>query len=259
MGHGFSDFAMANLAPMTQEVPMRHTPQIRLATYNLQKCVGLDMRRRPDRSLQVINSLEADVVVLQEADKRLAPRPTALPFDLIDSHGWRVLPFGQAGGSLGWHGNAMLVRPHITLVDSLKIDLPGLEPRGAILAELATAIGPLRVIGVHLGLLRRFRLIQLSAITRLLRQRPDMPTILAGDFNEWGPKRALDVATPGLDFVDIPHSFPAPRPVAALDAFAINAPLQALSYDVHSARPAAIASDHLPAWVDLALKDADRL
>src|SRR6056297_1038252 len=43
---------------------------LRIATYNLQKCVGLDLRRRPDRSLEVIEALGAQIVVLQEADKR---------------------------------------------------------------------------------------------------------------------------------------------------------------------------------------------
>lgn len=232
------------------------TQTIRIATYNLQKCVGLDMRRRPDRSLTVIDALNADIVVLQEADKRLPPRPAAMPHDLIHSHGWRALPFGQVGGSLGWHGNAMLVRGDIELRDSQKLDLPGLEPRGAICAELNTSIGPLRVIGAHLGLIRRYRLMQLSVMTRHFRDKSDMPTVLTGDFNEWGAKSALDAATPGVDFLDTGHSFPAPRPIAALDAFAISKGLRCVAKGVHSTRPAAIASDHLPVWVDLALTKA---
>lgn len=60
---------------------------IRIASYNLQKCVGLDLRRRPDRSLTVIGQLAAQVVVLQEADRRLAPRPAALPHDMAEAEG----------------------------------------------------------------------------------------------------------------------------------------------------------------------------
>ncbi len=227
------------------------TRSLRLATYNLQKCVGMDMRRRPDRSLQVINALKADIVILQEADKRLPPRPAAMPHDLIETQGWQALDFGQPSGSLGWHGNAMLIRSGVACVTTSGLELPGLEPRGAILAELDTAIGPLRVIGLHLGLLRRYRLMQLMAITRTLRQRAPMPTIIAGDFNEWGPKTALDAATPGLDFVATHNSFPAPRPIAALDGFAHTPDLKPLNHAVHKARPATSASDHLPVWVDL--------
>lgn len=225
--------------------------RLRIASYNLQKCVGLDMQRRPDRSMLVIRALRAQVVVLQEADKRLPPRPAALPFDLIETHGFHVVDFGQPGGSLGWHGNAMLLRDGVDIRQTARIELPGLEPRGAIRAELSTSLGPLRVIGVHLGLLRRYRLMQLSAITRALRTLPPCPTVLAGDFNEWGPKHALDAATPGLDFVDPGHSFPAARPIAALDSFALSAGLAAVDRGVLARRPAAVASDHLPVWIDL--------
>ncbi|MDQ2091290.1 endonuclease/exonuclease/phosphatase family protein [Marimonas arenosa] len=225
---------------------------VRIASYNLQKCVGLDLRRRPDRSLEVIGALQAQIVVLQEADKRLPPRPAALPHEMAEDEGWHVAHFGEPGGSLGWHGNAMLLAPGIDILKTDHIDLPGLEPRGAILAELATPIGPLRVLGVHLGLIRRYRLLQLAAITRHLRRLPPLPTVLAGDFNEWGPARALDVATPGLTILPERPSFPSPRPVAPLDRFALSPDLRALAHGTHSARPARVASDHLPVWADLA-------
>jgi len=222
----------------------------RIATYNLQKCVGLDLRRRPDRSLQVINALAADIVVLQEVDKRLPPRPAALPHAMAEADGWRILPFGAPGGSLGWHGNAMLARGDLTLRDSAHIDLPGLEPRGAIRADLDTGIGPLRVIGLHLGLVRRYRLLQVAAIMRALRRLPPMPTVLAGDFNEWGSVTPLDVAAHGLGFLQTPRSFPALRPVARLDRFAFTPDLRVFKSGTHRARPARIASDHLPVWAE---------
>jgi endonuclease/exonuclease/phosphatase family metal-dependent hydrolase len=53
--------------------------RIRIASYNMRKARGLDQQRRPERTLQVINSLGAYVVVLQKADKRLGPRRPALP------------------------------------------------------------------------------------------------------------------------------------------------------------------------------------
>ena len=224
---------------------------IRIASYNLQKCVGLDLRRRPDRTLSVINALGADLVVLQEADKRLPPRPAALPHDMIEADGWRILPFGAPGGSLGWHGNAMLARGDLTLTQTSHLELPGLEPRGAVRADLSTAIGPLRVVGLHLGLVRRHRHLQLAAIMRALRELPPCPTLLAGDFNEWGSVAGLDATAHGLDFLRGAPSFPALRPVARLDRFALGPGLQALKTGSYSARPARMASDHLPIWVDL--------
>jgi endonuclease/exonuclease/phosphatase family metal-dependent hydrolase len=226
--------------------------RLRIASYNLQKCVGLDLRRRPDRSLAVINALAAQVVVLQEADKRLPPRPAALPHAMVEADGWQVAHIGEPGGSLGWHGNAMLLRPGVTLCNTSHIDLPGLEPRGAIRADLDTPIGRLRVVGLHLGLIRRYRLLQLAAIIRHLRDLPPCPTVLAGDFNQWGSARALDTATPGLTILAERPSFPAPRPVAALDRFALSNDLTALDHGTYKNTPARVASDHLPIWADLA-------
>jgi endonuclease/exonuclease/phosphatase family metal-dependent hydrolase len=226
-------------------------PHLRIASYNLQKCVGLDMRRRPDRSLQVINSLNAEIVVLQEVDKRLPPRPAALPHDLLERDGWKILPFGAPGGSLGWHGNAMLARGNLSILHTQHLDLPGLEPRGAVLAEMKTRIGNLRIVGVHLGLVRRYRVFQIKAVMRHLARRPPMPLILAGDFNEWGNRGIFDAAAHGVTFSDTPPSYPALRPIARLDRIAHCYALKAVATGTFLAKPAHIASDHLPVWADV--------
>lgn len=225
---------------------------LRLVTYNLQKCVGMDLRRRPDRSLMVLEQAEADVAILQEADKRLPPRPAALPHDLIEAEGWKIVHFGEPGGSLGWHGNAMLVRNGVKVEDTSHVELPGLEPRGAIRADLKTPIGRVRLVGLHLGLVRRYRLLQMHAIIRALEKLPDIPTVLAGDFNHWGPLRDLDTVAGEFSFLDTEPSFPAPRPAAALDRFALTDNLTARAHGVLEAFPARVASDHLPVWAEIA-------
>ncbi|MFU8880888.1 MAG: endonuclease/exonuclease/phosphatase family protein [Rhodobacterales bacterium] len=231
---------------------------LRIASYNLQKCVGLDLRRRPDRSLKVIEGLGADLVVLQEADKRLPPRPTALPHGMIEDDGWQIVPVGTAGtrpgGSIGWHGNAMLIRPHLRVLQTAHLELPGLEPRGAIRVDLDTTIGPIRVIGLHLGLIRKYRILQIAAIMRGLRDQPPMPTIMAGDFNEWKSVMPLDTMAQGLRFLPGSPSFPAARPVARLDRFALTEDLEAMDQGSYLAKPARIASDHLPVWADIRRK-----
>lgn len=224
---------------------------LRIASYNLQKCVGMDLRRRPSRSLSVINALGAQIVVLQEADKRLPPRPAALPHDMVQADGWHILPFGQPGGSLGWHGNAMLVRPDITVQATAHLDLPGLEPRGAIRTDLHTPLGPLRVVGTHLGLVRRWRILQIKAIADHLATLPPLPTVVAGDMNEWGSLAPMDHAAHGLEFARTPASYPAPRPLGRLDRFALTPDLHAAATGAHLAQPARVASDHLPVWMDV--------
>lgn len=221
-----------------------------VTSWNLQKCVGMDFRRDPSRTLEVLGDTGADLAVLQEVDKRLPPRPTALPRDMIRAEGWTLLPFSPVspgGPSIGWHGNTMLIRGAISVTATHQMTLPGLEPRGAIRAELDTVIGPLRVIGAHLGLRRRDRLSQLNAISGHLARLPAMPTLLAGDINEWGKITVLDHVLDGLKFLDSPATFPALRPLGALDRFALSPDLCAIDPPApHLRQPARVASDHLP-------------
>lgn len=221
---------------------------MRLASYNIRKAVGLDRRRNPRRVLDVINQLGADVVVLQEADKRLGARPAALPASLIEAE-TDLTPAPLAGNdvSLGFHGNSILVRRGLKVSAPRRIDLPGLEPRGAVAVDVDDR---LHVVGVHLGLLRRSRQAQISALLRVVADS-DLPTAILGDFNEWSPHLGLEglshhfrVYAPGL-------SFHAARPVAALDRVALSDELELKHAGVEEGTLARVASDHLPIWAEI--------
>lgn len=224
---------------------------MRLATYNMRKAIGLDRRRDPGRVLDVINALEADVVVLQEADRRLGERPTALPHTLLEGHS-DFIPVALANNhvSLGFHGNAILLRRGLVASTATRIDLPGLEPRGAVSVEIG---GILRVVGVHLGLMRRHRRAQLGQIKRAL-NGCDLPTIILGDFNEWSPRQGLEELEADFTLHAPGRSYHAARPVAALDRVALSNGIELTDAGVDEGKRARIASDHLPVWVDVALK-----
>jgi len=49
-----------------------------VASYNMRKAIGSDRRRRPDRILDVLNEIDADVIALQEADRRFGERSSAV-------------------------------------------------------------------------------------------------------------------------------------------------------------------------------------
>ncbi len=226
---------------------------LRVASYNIQKCIGMDMRRRPDRILRVLDALGASIVVLQEADKRIAPRPAALPHFTLQESDWKIADLGGAG-SLGWHGNAMIWRdPNIELRAKGHISLPGLEPRGAVWVEFDTLLGPLRVFGLHLGLLGYYRRQQVLQLAAESAKMTDMASIWAGDFNEWSKLPVLEQCAPDMSFLPPKPSFPAPRPMGALDRFALNYQLQAAEHGVFAQSPAQMASDHLPIWMDVAV------
>ncbi|MGI1660752.1 endonuclease/exonuclease/phosphatase family protein [Palleronia sp. KMU-117] len=228
----------------------------RVASYNIRKCIGLDRRRDPDRTLGVIAGLQADIVALQEADRRLPPRPSALPADTARRLGMEALDVDPSTPSIGFHGNALLIRGGFRVTRLRGIDLPGLEPRGAILAELARGDATLRVVATHLGLLRRYRQMQLEAIAAAVADGPRMPTMIMGDFNEWsetdgfGPLQGYRVISPG-------RTYHAARPVAPLDRIALTGGLQVVRSDVVSSGEALRASDHLPITAELAFRDGD--
>lgn len=227
-------------------------PVLRLASYNIQKCVGLDLRRQPRRILQVIEQIGARIVLLQEADKRMPPRPAALPHFVVDEAGWQAVNLGGAG-SLGWHGNAILWKGQdIDLLDQGHLPLPGLEPRGAVWACFQTPLGPLRVVGAHLGLTAGARREQVLRMAQKQRDWQDMPLVWGGDFNDWSRQPSFCALAPQMQFLPAQPSFPAIRPLAPLDRIALGQGLRAVESGVHRAQPAHIASDHLPVWVDLA-------
>lgn len=218
---------------------------MKVASYNIRKTMGTDRRRSPGRVLDVINGIEADVVVLQEADRRLGARPSALPFRMLEDHSDYVpVRLALNDVSLGWHGNAILLRKGLPVRDARRIDLPGLEPRGAVAASIAG----LTIVGAHLGLMRRHRHQQLLALREAL---PETPTLLAGDFNEWSVHRGLEPLETRFEMVSPGRSFHANRPMAALDRFGLSHALTLTDAGVIQTRLARRASDHLPIWASI--------
>ncbi len=227
---------------------------LRVASYNIRKCMGLDRRRDPERVLGVVAALGADAVVLQEADRRMGDRPATLDRARIETvTGLRAVAVAVNGVSLGWHGNAVLLHPDIRVEAVRRLDLPGLEPRGAVMVEAERGDGAFRMVAVHLGLTRAHRRRQLNAILRAA-GAADLPTVILGDFNEWRNDRGLEPLARGFTVHAPGLSFHAARPVAALDRIAVNGRVTLENAGVHRSEAARLASDHLPVWADLRLR-----
>lgn len=203
---------------------------VRLVSYNIRKAVGLDWRRDPNRILEVLAEVDADIVVLQEADRRMGNRAGVLPLDRVEALGYELAEVSIRPQSHGWHGNVILSR--VAIMETHRIPIPAIEPRGAIAAEIAG----LTVIGTHLGLTPGVRRRQLAALCDVV----EGATLIAGDFNEWNKLRVTtgEVITPG-------PSFHAARPRACLDRF-ISFGVDVKNAYVHHSDRARQASDHLP-------------
>src|SRR5690242_12461799 len=159
---------------------------IKVASYNMRKGIGTDRRRRPDRILEVLGEIDADIVCLQEADRRFGARAQVIHGHLIDGSAWQAVPFGTKEASMGWHGNAILVRREAEVLDREPIFLPALEPRGAVMADVRLGDEVMRVVGMHLDLSGLWRRRQAHAIMSHVEvSMTRLPTVMMGDLNEW--------------------------------------------------------------------------
>lgn len=232
---------------------------VRVASYNIHKGVGTDRRRNPERILAVLAEIDADIIALQEADRRFGPREAVLPPMLIDRHSdYKVAPLNVQTDSIGWHGNSILVRKSATIRMSDIIHLPYLEPRGAVMAEIEFPDGEaLRIYGMHLDLSGLWRRRQAAALLHRYAGAPEMPTLMAGDLNEWRNARGclLDFAR-HFEFAPCGQSFPSGRPIGQLDRIMMNDRFELLEAGVHDSLLARRASDHLPIWADLRIRQA---
>ena len=182
---------------------------------------------------------------------RFGARIAALPHTLIEAEtDFRIVEIARNGVSLGWHGNAVLLRKDLEVLHSYRIALPGLEPRGAVRIDLDLGAG-LTVVATHLGLLRRDRHAQLSTLRAATAGIAH--SVIAGDFNEWSQTKGMEPLADKFVTHAPGRSFHARRPVVALDRFALTDRLQLHDAGVEQGAIARRASDHLPIWADISV------
>lgn len=226
---------------------------LKVASYNIRKAIGTDRLRKPERIIDVLNEIDADIVALQEADRRFGARAAVLPEWLLEAHSpYRAVQVAARRESMGWHGNALLVRRDYEVLTTDRVHLPCLEPRGAVTATIRADGRTVRIFGAHLDLSGLWRRRQSAAILHYMDQpaHHDVDaTILMGDLNEWSADRGcLHDFSRAFRFASCGRSFHASRPVAALDRIMWQGDLALLESGVHGSTVARRASDHLPIW-----------
>ncbi|HVP28350.1 MAG TPA: endonuclease/exonuclease/phosphatase family protein [Myxococcota bacterium] len=230
---------------------------IQVATYNVHRWTGLNGRSKPDpaRACFVISELDADVIALQEVLRPLkGDDPLAALADALGMH----LTFAPTRvHRLGDLGNAILSRWPIQSVSVLDLSFSRIEKRVAVAARFHGDGAPLAVVATHLALVDRTRHLQV----RELLEHPHLhsgPAVLVGDMNAWRQckaTRALEGALRAHGNLEWPPSFPAARPVLALDRVYARG-VKILDVSAHASPAARRASDHLPVLARIEIPEA---
>lgn len=222
---------------------------LRIASYNIHRCVGGDRREEPARVARVIAEMNCDTVGLQEVDNHPDRRHDSMQLDFL-SNATAMTPI--AGSTIirheGDYGNALLTRRPILAVRQHDLSYGRREPRGALEVDLDVEGHMVRVFVMHLGLWPAERRFQVRKMLTLLHDLPiEQTVVVLGDINEWLPLgRPLRWLHGILGHAPAERSFPARTPIFALDRVWVRPRHNLLAFETHRSADARVASDHLP-------------
>ena len=264
---------------------------IRIATYNVHKCVGLDRRHSVERVARVLREVDADIVALQEVvvesafirtssfftepARRLlrtsASRPAGAESSRVRGQAEHLaeltgysLVVGPAIDEPGHvYGNVVLTRLPIVGFENFDISSRLREPRACLRVDVhLPGDRVLHLYNTHLGTSHVERVEQSRRLVDsgiLAGSHPEHPQVLVGDFNDWfagAPTRLL-----GDHFRDatrrLKPTYPAVAPVLRLDRIYVNHRVRVRRVDAHDTRLALVASDHVPIIAVLDAEESD--
>jgi len=232
-----------------------------VATYNTHDAVGTDRVRDIDRIARTIAETGADIVALQEVSGP-GTDPSERPdhfTTLARAFGGHAIPGPAVRTAARSYGNMLLSRWPVgdwRVTDALAHPTRG--PRNAIMAEIETPGGRLRVLTSHFGLHFRERLAQARMIADLAAANEPVATLVLGDFNDWlpfSPVVRLLSRSLGRRMSEVRRlpTFPNQLPVLALDRILVNDRIRLLDVRVPRSPLARVASDHRPLVADIEL------
>jgi endonuclease/exonuclease/phosphatase family metal-dependent hydrolase len=233
--------------------------RFRLATYNVHKCKGIDLRVSPRRIADVIGEVKPDIIAAQEI---LHSQAEAISSDLN-----LPLTFGAVRHHRGEpYGNAVFTSLPVLSSETHDLTVGTREPRQCLRVSLAlTPLQPIHLFAVHLGTSffeRREQARLLISAGILDRAEFGGSRILAGDFNEWTRGLATRLAGERLCSADLAlhlnrrTTYPGLLPFLHLDHIYYDPLFRLRGMHLERTRLALLASDHLPLIADFELGDA---
>ena len=229
---------------------------IKVATYNIHKCVGIDRKYSPERIVDVLREIGADVIALQEVlcHSHLHERDHQAKFiaDELEME-FRLGENRQING--GDYGNAVLSRFPIEDHYNYDISVRKYEPRGCLRSTLSVNGDKVHFVNVHMGTSYFERRKQVhKMLAEHVLDSPELigRRIVAGDFNEWTNGVTTRLFKSNFKSVDPKlhlgraRTFPGILPLVHLDHVYFDDSFRLRDAALHRSRTALIASDHLP-------------
>jgi len=226
---------------------------LRVVTYNVHKCRGLDQRTAAIRIADVLRQVNPDIAALQEITDQQA--------EVIARELELAFVMGENRKHMGHqYGNAVLSRFPIQASRNYDLTVQGYESRGCLRADIAchnSAV--LHVFNVHLGTSHRERREQagrLVAADLLKEISLGRPRLVLGDFNEWTCGLVTRLLRDHMQSADIQkhlrrsRTYPGVLPFLHLDHIYYDPELKLERLTLWRTPKSMIASDHLPLAAD---------
>lgn len=241
---------------------------LRVMTYNVHSCIGMDGKLSPERIARVIARFEPDIVALQELDMGRKRTDGVDQAHVIAETLEMMVHFHPSiNVEEEKYGDALLSKFPMKLIAAKELPRlplwPGLEPRGAIWADIERNGTTYHVVNTHLSLHPWERRLQTEALIGsewLGSPECTGQRILCGDFNATPRSSVCKKISTVLRDCQIEKSDHRPRgtwfgrfPVSRLDHVFANDALEPIHVDVPSTHLTRVASDHLPLIVDYKL------
>jgi endonuclease/exonuclease/phosphatase family metal-dependent hydrolase len=237
-------------------------PAIRMVTYNVHKCRGLDARVHPSRIVRVLQEVDADIIALQEVLNVPGSRLEDQVHMIAKELGFNFCLGETRRVNGGGYGNVLLSRFPLRAIQNHDITTEGREPRGCLRADVALTETTVHIFNVHLGTgfhERRQQARKLVSQEILQNRELYGARIVLGDFNEWTRGLTSRLLSAHFQSVDVrahlrrSRTYPGLVPFLHLDHIYFDPALQMERLALHRSRTALIASDHLPLVADFRL------
>jgi endonuclease/exonuclease/phosphatase family metal-dependent hydrolase len=234
---------------------------LRITTYNIHKCRGLDRRVRPKRIAEVLKQIDADIISLQEVvGMDEAAREHNQVHAIADELGFdfRIGENRRLRGAA--YGNVVLSRLPIVADHNHDLSWRQYEPRGCLQVTIAPhpeqpdSQPQLQIYNLHLGTGFFERRYQARRLLDVIGgdSNGSSPRIVLGDFNEWTRGLASHLLSYHLKSAEPEQrigrarTYPGVFPLLHLDHIYHDPSLELKEITVHRSRLALVASDHLP-------------